>query len=105
MFRCTTIALAFLASAVASLAENTDGIFIRNGRPFAKLDSGAIQGAMNAAGTVASFRGIPYALPPVGSLRFQKPVLPAKWSGIKETVRDGAGCPQHASYQKLPAHL
>ena len=42
--KCTTIALVFLASAVASLAENTDGIFIRNGRPFAKLDSGAIQG-------------------------------------------------------------
>ncbi|GMR45163.1 hypothetical protein PMAYCL1PPCAC_15358, partial [Pristionchus mayeri] len=34
---------------------------------------------------VDAFKGIPYAKPPVGELRFEKPQIPEKWSGIKET--------------------
>ncbi|GMR37576.1 hypothetical protein PMAYCL1PPCAC_07771 [Pristionchus mayeri] len=34
---------------------------------------------------VDAFQGIPYAEPPVGKLRFEKPHPPAKWSGIEAT--------------------
>lgn len=33
---------------------------------------------------VEAFKGIPYASPPVGSLRFMPPVTGALWSGIKK---------------------
>lgn len=36
---------------------------------------------------VESFRGIPYASPPVGSLRFMPPVTGALWSGVKKADR------------------
>ncbi|GMR44941.1 hypothetical protein PMAYCL1PPCAC_15136, partial [Pristionchus mayeri] len=34
---------------------------------------------------VDAFQGIPFAKPPIGELRFEKPHLPEKWSGIKQT--------------------
>lgn len=36
---------------------------------------------------VEAFRGIPYASPPTGSLRFMPPVTGALWSGIKKADR------------------
>lgn len=36
---------------------------------------------------VEAFRGIPYASPPVGSLRFMPPVTGALWSGVKKADR------------------
>ncbi|XP_063704896.1 neuroligin-4, X-linked [Culicoides brevitarsis] len=43
---------------------------------------------------VEAFRGIPYASPPVGSLRFMPPVTGALWSGIKKADQFGPVCPQ-----------
>lgn len=42
-----------------------------------------------------SFRGIPYAEPPVGVLRFRppQPILP--WSGVRDCSEYGAVCPQY----------
>lgn len=103
MFHYSTVIL-FLFSTVASVAENVKNTNNDlSGHPLVsvKIDSGTIQGSINEAGTVASFRGIPYASPPVGSLRFQKPTPPATWSGIKETIKDGAGCPQQCKLPKV----
>ncbi len=36
------------------------------------------------------FRGIPYAKPPVGDLRFRPPVEPKHWEGIKDCTKFGA---------------
>jgi hypothetical protein len=38
-------------------------------------------------GPVEVFRGIPYASPPTGSLRFMPPVTGALWSGVKKADR------------------
>lgn len=38
---------------------------------------------------VEAFKGIPYASPPVGSLRFMPPVTGALWSGVKKADRYG----------------
>ena len=43
---------------------------------------------------VEIFRGIPYASPPVGNLRFMPPVTGALWSGVKLADKFGPVCPQ-----------
>ncbi|XP_065436200.1 acetylcholinesterase-like [Chrysemys picta bellii] len=59
--------------------------------------SGPIRGKRLQAGssTVMSFLGIPYAEPPVGTLRFQKPLPHQPWSHVLETTSFGNVCHQH----------
>ncbi len=46
-------------------------------------DSGKIEGIYNADETIRIFKGIPYAAPPVGDLRWQVPQPAEAWEGIK----------------------
>ncbi|XP_047108695.1 cholinesterase 1-like isoform X1 [Schistocerca piceifrons] len=41
-----------------------------------------------------SFSGIPYAEPPVGSLRYKAPVPKASWTGELDATVEGSPCPQ-----------
>jgi len=53
---------------------------------------GAVRGV--ADGSLLAFKGIPYAKPPVGSLRWRPPEASAAWSGVRDGGRFGAMCPQ-----------
>ncbi len=44
-----------------------------------------------------AFRGIPYAAPPVGELRWRPPQPHARWDDVRETVTFGPPCPQFAT--------
>ncbi|XP_047740532.1 uncharacterized protein LOC125179187 [Hyalella azteca] len=58
---------------------------------------GAVQGVykqISGAGRVASFLGIPYASPPVGSARFQHAKPPSNWAGVHRADKHGPACPQ-----------
>lgn len=52
--------------------------------------------AANAEG-LRVFKGIPYAAPPVGPLRWKPPEAVAAWSGVRPTESFGADCPQPTS--------
>lgn len=54
--------------------------------------SGAVQGM--ATGNLYAFRGIPYAAPPVGNLRWKAPQPPASWNGVRDASTFGNVCPQ-----------
>ncbi|XP_060095199.1 cholinesterase-like isoform X2 [Heteronotia binoei] len=58
--------------------------------------SGRIQGKHLPAGSrnVTAYLGIPYAEPPMGKLRFQKPLPHKPWSHILEATNFGNSCPQ-----------
>jgi para-nitrobenzyl esterase len=55
-------------------------------------DKGAVRGLI-AAG-MRSFKGIPYAAPPVGNLRWKAPQPAAAWKGIRAAAGFGSNCPQ-----------
>ncbi|MFF0628166.1 carboxylesterase/lipase family protein [Streptomyces sp. NPDC004296] len=42
----------------------------------------------------AEFRGLPYAPPPVGTLRFAAPARPARWTGARQATTFGPSAPQ-----------
>ncbi|KAM0731201.1 Neuroligin-1 [Formica fusca] len=62
--------------------------------------SGQIRGILQELNSrhldpVEVFRGIPYAAPPEGELRFRAPMSPIPWSGVKLADTFGAVCPQN----------
>ena len=48
-----------------------------------KTANGKVQGAFNTDKTVRSFKGIPFAAPPVGELRWKAPQPVKNWVGVK----------------------
>jgi para-nitrobenzyl esterase len=48
--------------------------------------AGKVSGNVNTDGTVHIFKGIPFAAPPVGNLRWKEPQPVAPWNGIKQCV-------------------
>ncbi|XP_015115295.1 venom carboxylesterase-6 isoform X2 [Diachasma alloeum] len=44
---------------------------------------------------ISAFRGIPYALPPIGELRFELPQPVSSWSGTRSAEHDAAVCVQN----------
>jgi hypothetical protein len=57
-----------------------------------KTEGGVIQGTVEDGLSV--YRGIPYAAPPVGDLRWRAPEPAAKWQGVRMADRFGAPCIQ-----------
>ena len=57
-----------------------------------RTDGGLVSGA-SAAG-VYSFKGLPYAAPPTGNLRWRPPQPASSWSGVRDATQFGASCPQ-----------
>ncbi|KAK2576577.1 hypothetical protein KPH14_005247 [Odynerus spinipes] len=62
--------------------------------------SGQIRGILQELNSkhldpVEVFRGIPYAAPPIGDLRFRAPISPIPWNGVKLADTYGAVCPQN----------
>jgi len=50
---------------------------------------------------VASFKGIPFAAPPVGNLRWKAPEPVKKWTGIRKADSYAAGCMQDPAMSKM----
>ena len=60
--------------------------------PTAKTSSGEVKGHL--VGGCRVFRGVPFAEPPVGALRWRAPVAKAPWSGVRDATKPAAQCPQ-----------
>lgn len=81
-FLLTCCALARLAAAQPAASDPT----------LVTIESGAIRGV--ASESVISFKGIPYAAPPVGELRWRVPQPVARWDGVLPASEFGPACMQ-----------
>src|SRR4029079_4079052 len=55
--------------------------------------NGKVQGATLSTG-IALFKGIPFAAPPIGDLRWKPPQPAANWQGVRKATRFGPQCMQ-----------
>jgi para-nitrobenzyl esterase len=60
-----------------------------------RIDSGEIQGEVD--GATRRFRGIPFAAPPIGALRWKPPQPVKPWDGVRTTTSYSGKCPQNGN--------
>lgn len=84
---CTAVALTAAWFSAWSPARAADAAVAR-----ARIDTGELQGFVEDG--IAVFRGIPYAAPPVGELRWRPPKPLAPWPGVRDATEFGHACPQ-----------
>ena len=63
-------------------------------KPQVKIRDGKLAGTFDEAAQVYAFKGIPYALPPVGGLRWSPPQPEEGWKGVREAKEFGSSCMQ-----------
>jgi len=84
----------YKAASFSHFTQPTAGTASTN-EPLVQIDSGTLRGTN--AGSVIAFRGIPYARPPVGELRWQPPEPPPPWQGVREAQQPASACAQRTS--------
>ncbi len=76
---CAAFALAFLAG--CSPAE----------APVLNVEGGQIQGVASSVKGVYIYKGVPFAAPPVGDLRWKEPQPVVPWEGVRQADTFGPG--------------
>lgn len=67
-------------------------------QPQVTVDTGTSQGAK--AGSTLAFKGLPYAAPPVGPMRWRPPAPAAAWHGARDATNFVAACPQGPEHKE-----
>jgi para-nitrobenzyl esterase len=69
--------------------------------PMAHVDSGSLSGTHDARTGLDEFKGIPYAAPPVGALRWKPPQPVAAWQGVRAAGHFGPRCMQRPLFSDM----
>ncbi|MGD0008223.1 MAG: carboxylesterase/lipase family protein [Terriglobia bacterium] len=64
-------------------------------------DAGLVEGAVSADSKVRIFKGIPFAAPPVGALRWKAPQPVPSWTGVRKATDFGARCMQGRIFEDM----
>ena len=67
-----------------------------------KTQSGQVQGAPGSDPSITAFKGIPFAAPPMGDLRWRAPQPPAPWKEVRIATGFGASCIQNIVPERKP---
>ena len=90
--RATTLLLCSLAAMGAGTVASPQTPAPVQTPTVVRVESGELQGVVDDG--VASFKGIPFAAPPVGELRWRPPQPAARWTGVRQAAEFGADCMQ-----------
>jgi para-nitrobenzyl esterase len=82
-----------LAAAAVIFAVGLSAVHAQSD-PTVRVSGGTIRGLLTDGGG-AAFKGIPYAEPPVGDLRWREPIPARAWTGTRDATRFGSICAQH----------
>jgi len=67
-----------------------------------KTESGLLAGMPSADGSVVAYKGLPFAAPPVGNLRWRAPKPAAPWQGVRQASQFSASCIQTIVEERKP---
>lgn len=82
----------FLLAAGAALCGAPVVASAQTPAPVVKVANGALSGAVEDG--VASWKGVPFAAPPVGPLRWRAPQPAANWKGVRTATQYSSDCMQ-----------
>jgi para-nitrobenzyl esterase len=82
----------FLSTVAIILATDFTGSVFAQER--VKIANGNLAGTSDKSSGVRSFKGIPFAEPPVGDWRWKPPQPPKNWQGVRKADRFGPRCMQ-----------
>jgi para-nitrobenzyl esterase len=66
-----------------------------------RTEAGLVAGSKSADGKVVIFKGIPFAAPPVGELRWKEPQPVSPWKGVRKATEFGARCMQARIFEDM----
>jgi para-nitrobenzyl esterase len=66
-----------------------------------RTDAGMVEGTASVDGKVRIFKGIPFAAPPVGALRWKAPQPVPSWTGVRQATEFGARCMQGGIFNDM----
>jgi para-nitrobenzyl esterase len=89
------LAVAVLAPLAGPVAAETGATPIT-----VRIDAGELVGRQ--IGTIASFKGVPYAVPPIGERRWRPPAAPPPWTSARDAGDFGASCIQAEMSRRVP---
>jgi para-nitrobenzyl esterase len=75
-----------------SSSSNPDATALDGGSPIVTTEYGPVQGRIDQK--VYAFKGIPYAQPPIGPLRWKGPQKPTPWTSVFDASNFGKRCAQ-----------
>jgi para-nitrobenzyl esterase len=87
----TVLSLALAAIPLAAAQQNP-----------VKVTGGQMSGVPGKDPSITSFKGIPFAAPPVGERRWQEPGPVIAWKGVRKADKFGASCMQSIVQERKP---
>ncbi len=66
-----------------------------------QISNGVVEGVVVQSTGVRIFKGIPFAQPPVGDLRWKPPQPVKNWEGVRSAFEFGPRCMQHPVYDDM----
>ncbi|WP_329740843.1 carboxylesterase/lipase family protein [Dyella sp. A6] len=84
-----------------TLAMSAVSVMATGTPPEVHVDSGQLSGIRNARMGLDEFKGIPYAAPPLGALRWKPPQPVAPWIGVRKADRFAPRCMQRPLFSDM----